>query len=263
MANVPPGGGLPGAQNSETLSFAPDHGPSWRIFRIMAEFVDGFTFLARVQRSVTVFGSARLKEDHPYYELARRLGQRLAADGFTVVTGGGPGIMEAANRGACEESGDSVGLNIQLPHEQRVNRYVRRSMSFHYFFSRRVMLAFSAEAYVFFPGGYGTLDELFELLTLIQTGKIERSVPVILMGRDYWSPMVDWLRNTLLDSLHSISPDDLTIFTVTDDLDAAIRLINIGFEEQSRRRVEATGRPQRTADDRLAQATSHMSGTEQ
>ena len=261
MANIPPGGPSAGAQVNGAFGY--DHSPSWRIFRIMAEFVDGFTFLAHVQRSVTVFGSARLKEDHPFYELARRLGQRLAVDGYPVVTGGGPGVMEAANRGAYEAGGDSVGLNIQLPREQRVNRYVRRSMSFHYFFSRRVMLDFSAEAYVFLPGGYGTLDELFELLTLIQTGKMERCVPVILMGRDYWSPLVEWMRNTLLESLRAIAPDDLTIFALTDDVDEAVRLINKGFEEQSRKRVEATGRPQRTADDRLAQATSHMSGTEQ
>jgi uncharacterized protein (TIGR00730 family) len=144
--------------------------PSWRIFRIMSEFVDGFTFLARIQRSVTIFGSARLAEDNAYYILARELGRRLAGLGYTVVTGGGPGVMQAANQGATEAGGDSVGINIQLPHEQRVNPYVTRSISFHYFFSRKVMLDFSAEAYIFFPGGYGTLDEFFELITLVQTG---------------------------------------------------------------------------------------------
>src|SRR5262249_8270444 len=154
--------------------------------------------LAQIQHSVTVFGSARLPEDHPYYQLARQLGQRLAQASYTVVTGGGPGVMQAANQGALEVGGDSVGINIQLPHEQRINPFVRRSISLHYFFSRKVMLDFSAEAYVFLPGGFGTLDELFEVLTLIQTGKIEDCVPVILLGHDYWAPLVSWLRDTLL-----------------------------------------------------------------
>jgi hypothetical protein len=229
----------------------------------MSEFVDGFTFLAHVQRSVTIFGSARLPETHPYYQLARELGQRLAGEGYTIVTGGGPGIMQAGNQGACDVGGDSVGLNIQLPHEQRINPYVRRSMSFHYFFSRKVMLDFSAEAYVFFPGGFGTLDELFEVLVLIQTGKMECCVPVILMGTDFWAPLCDWLRGTLLEQLQSISPADLTIWTLTDDLDEAVRRINQGVTEQAQRHVAATGRAQRNADDLLRQATRHMAGTEQ
>jgi uncharacterized protein (TIGR00730 family) len=189
----------------------------------MSEFVEGFTFLARVQRSVTFFGSARLPTTHPYYQLARQLGQRLARQGYTIDTGGGPGIMQAGNQGACDVDGDSVGLNIQLPHEQRINPYVRRSMSFHYFFSRKVMLDFSAEAYVFFPGGFGTLNELFEVLTLVQTGKMERCVPLLLIGSDFWAPLCDWLRGTLLEKMQTITPHDLTIWTLTDDLDEYAR----------------------------------------
>lgn len=247
--------------HDETFDYA--HNPTWRIFRIMSEFVEGFTFLAHVQRSVTFFGSARLPETHPFYQLARQLGQRLASAGYTIVTGGGPGIMQAGNQGASDVGGDSVGLNIQLPHEQRINPYVRRSMSFHYFFSRKVMLDFSAEAYVFFPGGFGTLDEPFEVLVLIQTGKMERCVPVLLIGTDFWAPLCDWLRGTLLEQLQSISPADLTIWTLTDNLDEAMGVIAQGVAEQAQRHAAATGRPQRNADDRLRQATHHMRGTEQ
>jgi uncharacterized protein (TIGR00730 family) len=254
--------GPPAAQPSND-TFDYEHNPTWRIFRIMSEFVEGFTFLARIQRSVTFFGSARLPATHPYAHLARELAQRLAREGYTIVTGGGPGIMQAANQGACEGGGDSVGLNIQLPHEQRINPYVRRSMSFHYFFSRKVMLDFSAEAYVFLPGGYGTLDELFEVLTLIQTGKMEGDVPVILLGTDFWAPLCAWLRGTLLERLQTISPADLTIWTLTDDLDEALRLIHQAVAAQAQRHVAATGRPQKNADDRLRQATHQMRGTEQ
>lgn len=242
---------------------AIDPSAPWRIFRIMAEFVDGFTFLANIQRSVTVFGSARLDETHPYYVMARTLAQRLASRGFTIVTGGGPGLMQAANQGACDADGDSVGLNIQLPHEQRVNPYVRRSMSFHYFFSRKVMLDFSAEAYIFFPGGFGTLDEFFEVATLAQTGKIDPSVPVVLMGRAYWEPLLQWLEAELLRKLGAIAPGDLDIWTLSDDVDEAVRIVEQGVRQQVEQRVSRTGRRSKTPDEKLRQATRPMAGTEQ
>ena len=242
--------------------FDIEHNPTWRVFRIMAEFVDGFSFLANISHSVTVFGSARLPETSPYYQLARTLGQRLAEQGYTIVTGGGPGIMQAANQGAFEAGGNSVGLNIQLPREQRINPYVKESTSFHYFFSRKVMLDFSAEAYIFFPGGFGTLDEFFELLTLVQTGKMD-SEPVILVGRAYWEPLLAWIESELLHRLHTINADDMRIWTLTDDLDEVVQLVEEGVSEQVRRRVAATGRPHPSPDEKLRQATRPMTGREQ
>ncbi len=239
------------------------HDPTWRIFRIMSEFVDGFQFLSDVHHSVTIFGSARLPVGHPRYEQARRLGQMLAERGYTVVTGGGPGIMQAGNQGASEAGGRSVGLNIELPHEQRTNPYVKQSKSFHYFFSRKVMLDFSADAFVFFPGGFGTLDEFFELVTLRQTGKLHNAVPIILIGSDYWAPLCDWLRGTLLEAFHTIGPGDLAIWTLTDDLDETMRVIDAGVRQVRQHRKEATGSERHTANEKLAQATQPMSETEQ
>jgi uncharacterized protein (TIGR00730 family) len=246
-------------------SFSDDfeHGPSWRILRIMAEFVDGFTFLAQVQRSVTFFGSARLRESDPYYEAARTLARRLAEVGYSIVTGGGPGIMQAANQGAVEGHGGSVGINIQLPHEQRINRYVRECISFHYFFSRKVMLDFSAEAYVFFPGGFGTLDEFFELITLAQTGKLERDVPIVLIGQEYWQPLISWMESELRDRLGTIAPSDLQLWKLTDDLDEAIAAIEAGVQTRASARYARTGTDRPTADEKLRQATAPMAGTEQ
>ncbi|MGZ3585305.1 MAG: LOG family protein [Ktedonobacterales bacterium] len=256
MINMPPSG-----RSESALGF--EHTPSWRIFRIMSEFVEGFTFLASVQRSVTIFGSARLSESHPYYQKARRLGQLLARDGYTVVTGGGPGIMQASNQGAYEAGGDSVGLNIELPHEQRTNPYVRRSKSFHYFFSRKVMLDFSAEAYVFFPGGYGTLDEFFELVTLVQTGKVSRDIPLIMIGTDFWGPLAAWMESTLLERFHTIAPHDLTIWRLTDDVEEAARIIRSSVTEQAEKQIASTGHAGHTPEEKLGQATQNMSGSEQ
>lgn len=205
---------------------------SWRVFRIMSEFVDGFEFLSKLHRTVTFFGSARTREGDPYYELARMLAKKLAEANFTIVTGGGPGIMEAGNRGATEGGGLSVGLNIELPLEQQFNPYVRQGMGFHYFFSRKFMLDFSALAYVYFPGGFGTLDELFTVLTLIQTGKADRSVPVILMGKAYWGPLMEWLKKGMLEQFGLILPADLDILHLTDDIDETISLVRKAWSDQ-------------------------------
>jgi uncharacterized protein (TIGR00730 family) len=196
------------------------------VLRITSEFVQGFEFLSNLERTVTLFGSARLQQDDPYYRLARDLGRRLAEEGYTVVTGGGPGIMEAGNRGAFEGNGLSVGLNIQLPMEQKFNPYVKEGMGFQYFFSRKFMLDYSALAYVFFPGGYGTLDELFTIVTLIQTGKSDGAVPVILMGREFWQPLLDWVTGSLA-ARGLISPEDVSLLHVADEVDEAIGVIKL------------------------------------
>jgi len=198
---------------------------NWRIFRIMAEFVEGFEFLSQLQKEVTFFGSARAMPEHPAYKMARELGKRLGKDGFTIITGGGPGIMEAGNRGAFEAGGKSVGLDIQLPTEQRRNKYVQQSKGFHYFFTRKVMLSASAQAYVFFPGGFGTLDELFEVVTLIQTGKMSDQVPVILIGKEYWAGMLEWIKKTMQDENHFVEPFETKIINVVDSVDEAYTLI--------------------------------------
>lgn len=237
--------------------------PTWRIFRIMSEFVDGFSFLAQFDKTVTFFGSARLPDDHPYYQLARDLGTRLAQQGYTIVTGGGPGIMQAGNQGATEAGGNSVGLNIQLPMEQRMNPYVKQSISFHYFFSRKVMLDFSAEAYVFFPGGFGTLDEFFELITLVQTGKMERNVPVILVGRKFWEPLIGWMEAVMLNDLHTIKANDLKTWTLTDDLEEVVKAVTAGVQQQTAQRLASKGRAEETPEDKLTKATTRMAGTEQ
>jgi len=240
-----------------------EHDPTWRIFRIMSEFVDGFSFLANIQKSVTFFGSARLAEDSPYYIQARTLAGKLAERGYTVVTGGGPGIMQGANQGAYEAGGESVGLNIQLPNEQRINPYVKRSMSFNYFFSRKVMLNFSAEAFIFFPGGYGTLDEFFDLVTAVQTGKHERNVPILMIGRAYWEPLTTWMHDVLLGQLHTLSESDLNIYTLLDDTDEAVKLVEAGVASQTEAWVKQKGHARKTPNDKLKQATRPMVKGEQ
>jgi uncharacterized protein (TIGR00730 family) len=197
---------------------------TWRIFRIMAEFVEGFQFLSELDNEVTIFGSARLTPDTKWYQEAVELGAMLGKNNFTVVTGGGPGIMEAANRGAYESGGKSVGINIQLPMEQRINPYVNHSRAFHYFFTRKVILAASAQAYVYFPGGFGTMDELFEILTLIQTGKSEK-IPIVLVGKEYWDGLFDWLTKIQLEKFETISAGDLDMFTIVNTAKEAYDLI--------------------------------------
>lgn len=197
---------------------------TWRIFRIMAEFVDGIDALSALGPSISVFGSARTPEDDPYYQQAVEISRKLVDKGFGVITGGGPGIMEAANRGASHAGGESVGLNIWLPHEQSANPYQTISLDFHYFFVRKVMFLKHSVGVVCFPGGFGTMDEFFESMTLLQTGKVP-PMPVVLVGTKFWGPLVDWLKNTMLDQYACISPDDLDLFTVTDDLDHAVAKI--------------------------------------
>jgi uncharacterized protein (TIGR00730 family) len=190
------------------------HTDPWRVLRIMGEFVDGFDVLARVGMAVTVFGSARVPEDSPYYAAAREVGQGLAERGYAVITGGGPGVMEAANRGAQEAGGLSIGCNIELPHEQSPNPYANLSIDFRYFFVRKTMFVKYSEAFVVFPGGFGTLDELFEALTLIQTAKVKR-FPVVLYGSEYWSGLLDWIGSQVLGE-RMVSPGDLELIQVVD-----------------------------------------------
>ncbi|MFL5675240.1 MAG: TIGR00730 family Rossman fold protein [Chloroflexota bacterium] len=195
----------------------------WRALRILGEFVEGFDAMARVGPAVTVFGSARTLPADPVYETARAIGRGLAEAGFAVITGGGPGAMEAANRGCREGGGLSVGCNIELPHEQGMNPYVDLGVEFRYFFARKVMFVKYADGFVILPGGFGTLDELFESLTLIQTGKV-RHFPVVLVGRSYWAGLLDWMRDTLLTH-GAIAAMDLSLFHLTDDTDDAIAYI--------------------------------------
>ncbi len=198
---------------------------NWRIFRILAEFVEGFEFISRLKNEVSIFGSTRMSQDDPFYQEAQRLGSLCAKAGYTIVTGGGPGAMEAGNRGAFEVGGNSVGLNISLPLEQRRNPYLNHYMGFHYFFTRKVMLSASAQAYVFMPGGFGTLDELFEIVTLIQTGKMSDRVPVILIGRTFWHPMISWLERMVYGDHRFVDQIDLSILQVVDKAEEAFKII--------------------------------------
>ncbi len=196
---------------------------SWRIFRIMAEFVDGIETLSSLEPAVTIFGSARSKPGEKYYTMAEDMGRMLATEGFCVITGGGPGIMEAANKGAKEGGGQSVGLNIVLPFEQHLNPYANIHLNFRYFFVRKVMFVKYAMSYVIFPGGFGTMDELFEALTLIQTDKI-KPFPVVLVGSEYWRGLLDWISDTMIAE-GMILPEDRAIFAVVDDPRDAVEII--------------------------------------
>ena len=195
----------------------------WRIFRIMAEFVESFESMSKVGPAVTIFGSARTKPADPFYKATVALGQKLAKEKFAVITGGGPGIMEAANKGAAQAKGKSVGLNIELPHEQAGNRYANVPVQFHYFFARKVCFVKYSMGFIYLPGGFGTLDEMFEVLTLVQTGRITR-FPLILFGKRYWSGLFKWMESTL-EEQRLISPGDLDLLRVTDDVDEAVDII--------------------------------------
>ncbi|MGB9602563.1 MAG: TIGR00730 family Rossman fold protein [Limisphaerales bacterium] len=189
----------------------------------MAEFVDSFEIMSQVGPAVTIFGSARMKQNSEYYKSAVELGQKLAKNGFTVITGGGPGIMEAANKGAAEAGGKSVGLNIQLPFEQKPNPYANIPIQFHYFFSRKVCFVKYSMGFIFMPGGYGTLDEFFEISTLVQTQRIPR-YPLILFGKKFWSGLLKWMHNSMVSAGY-ISPNDTEIYLLTDKVDEAIEAI--------------------------------------
>ncbi len=199
------------------------HTDPWRVLRIQSEFVEGFGLLAELPKAVSVFGSARTARDDPEYVIGRALGSALARAGFAVITGGGPGVMEAANRGASEAGGISVGLGIELPFEQRLNDWVDVGLNFRYFFARKTMFVKYAQAFVILPGGFGTLDELFEALTLVQTRKVTR-FPVILFGTDYWSGLISWITDTLVPA-GKIARADVDLLTLTDDVDEAAKLI--------------------------------------
>ncbi len=203
------------------------HTDPWRVLRIQAEFVEGFGALAGLGPAVSIFGSARTAPGSEEYAAAQEVAAALARSGYAVITGGGPGIMEAANRGACEAGGVSVGLGIELPFEQGMNDWVDIGVDFRYFFARKTMFVKYAQAFVVFPGGFGTFDELFEALTLVQTGKVT-SFPVVLMGSAYWGGLVAWLRETVLPE-GKISPRDLDRFHVTDDVAEAVRLVDAGL----------------------------------
>jgi uncharacterized protein (TIGR00730 family) len=215
---------------------AGDAVQSWRVFRIMSEFVQGFELLREHGLAATFWGSARTQPDDKYYKEAEELAAKLAKKGFSIISGGGPGIMEASNVGAFKVGGKSVGLNIELPFEQKLNPYTTESLNFDFFFSRKVMLTFASEVYVYFPGGFGTLDELFEILTLIQTKKIE-PIPVLLYGKEYWEPLIRFFEEDLKEKFQTISPEDTDLFHLVDSVDEAYKYIMKNVKTKNVRQV--------------------------
>ncbi|MBI4138285.1 MAG: TIGR00730 family Rossman fold protein [Candidatus Wildermuthbacteria bacterium] len=211
---------LPPSVIAKLMNLPPEKVSGMRLPRIMEEFAKGFEFLKHYGKSVTFFGSTRSTESSKEYQEARQLAGMFAKEGFAVITGGGPGIMEAANRGATEAGGKSAGINIQLDAVQNVNPFVQESISFHHFFARKVMLAFASEVYIFFPGGFGTLDEFFEITTLVQTRKIE-SIPVILLGKEYWTPLLSWIEKDLLKKRAAVDAEDVHIYRLAKNIDDA------------------------------------------
>ncbi len=226
MTNPSPPRPPPRPRNKQALSME-----SWKIFQIMAEFVEGYERLSSISPSVSMFGSARTAEDHTWYRLAEEISKQLSDAGFSVVTGGGPGIMEAGNRGAYQGKSPSIGLNIMLPHEQGGNAYQDVSLMFRHFFARKVMFVKHASAYVVLPGGFGTLDELAEILTLVQTGKT-RPIPIILVGSEFWSGLVEWFRQTLVQQ-GTISAADMDLFMILDKPEQVVDAIFSHYEGRS------------------------------
>jgi uncharacterized protein (TIGR00730 family) len=234
-------GQVPGSTTDQRLLDSRDpsdwvHADPWRVLRIQAEFVEGFGALAGLGPAVSVFGSARTPEDHPHYRIAERLGSRLAEAGFAVVTGGGPGAMEAVNKGACQAGGVSVGLGIELPFEQDINSWVDLAVNFRYFFARKMMFVKYAQGFVVLPGGFGTFDELFEALVLVQTHKVT-SFPIVLIGTEYWRGLLDWINGPVVRE-SMISPEDLSLLRLTDDVDEAVAVV---VRAREARRQEARG----------------------
>ena len=213
------------------------HADPWRVLRIQSEFVTGFDALAEMPPSVTVFGSARSKEGEPYYELGREVGKKLADANYAVITGGGPGLMEAGNRGAFENDGLSVGLGIELPHEQGLNQYVDLGVNFRYFFARKTMLLKYSQGFVCLPGGFGTLDEMFEVLCMVQTGKVT-NFPIVLMGTYFWGGLVDWIKDRLVGE-GMIDADDPDLFLLTDSPDEAIKYIQKIHADLKQKKLKA------------------------
>jgi uncharacterized protein (TIGR00730 family) len=197
---------------------------AWRVLRIQSELVDGIEHLIKLGPAVTIFGSARFTEQDPYYQSSRELAARLAKEGLAVITGGGPGIMEGASRGAHEAGGKSVGLNIKLPKEQSANHYQTLNLSFRYFFVRKFLFVRHAVGFVIYPGGFGTMDELFEVLTLVQTQKAQR-IPIVLVGKTFWAGLIDWMQTVMRDAHACISPEDIELFSLVDTAEEAARII--------------------------------------
>ena len=207
---------------------------SWTMFRIMSEFVEGFDTLENIGPCISIYGSARTKEDNEYYSKAVEIAEAFVEEGYGIITGGGPGIMEAGNRGARNKNGKSVGLNIDLPFEQYSNPYIDqdKEITFNYFFARKVMFVKFAQAFVLMPGGFGTLDELFESITLIQTKKIEQ-VPIILFGTEFWGGLIEWIKSTLLKKHATISPHDLELLHVTDSVEKVVKIVSAHYDKSS------------------------------
>ena len=248
---------MPNSNNNLVNREAALSRETWRLFRILSEFVDGFEVMSEVGPAVTVFGSARTKPDDPVYQQAVECGRQIVARDLGVITGGGPGIMEAANKGAIEAGGKSVGLNIDLPMEQDPNKYQTHQLDFRYFFIRKVMFVKYACGFVCFPGGFGTMDEFFEAVTLIQTLKIE-PFPVVLVGHDFWDGLVDWIRGTMLEKYETVSAKDMDLFHVVDSVEEAVEHIVSKFDMESWKLKTAPTIPQPMAAQ-IEQATRRRS----